>query len=119
MPRACKRCGRCCENITLLHGRKGITEVMAEAVRLNQQERVEGFQFMLDSWKWKKRLKGGQWHCECKWYVPPNNGNKANCLKRETRPPICKNYPYGKGAENDNCGYKKRKTKGEQVKCQT
>jgi len=102
MPRACKRCGKCCENIWL-----PVTE--KEARKIGAQDLLE-----IMVWTGEVHPEGKHYRATCKHYRPPNGKKKAACLIYDKRPKTCSLYPYGAPREQ-GCGYKGRKNDNKSI----
>ena len=111
MPQACNKCGKCCENITIVFSKRQIMNKLAKAVKEKREGDILEMSMMLRCFYWKYKRHDGQWVCSCIYYQSPAKGRKAKCLIHAGRPYICKNYPYGRAGIEKGCGYKGRKTK--------
>ena len=57
MPRSCKKCGKCCENITLVASKRQIMNRLAKAVKEKHEGDILEMSMLLRCLTWNRKRK--------------------------------------------------------------
>lgn len=107
MPRACKKCGKCCIRMVINTGPHRIKTQLKNAK--SEEERNE-LKKLIENIIFIEKEEKGRWWITCR-KLQLNKKGQFICTDYENRPDMCKKYPYGGKGTIKGCGYKGKKYK--------
>lgn len=93
----CARCGDCCENIWVRTSLERLAQWRADGSYDDRPEQVYNIDFMVRHWHPNPPREDGEVSFSCDQFDPVHR----LCLARDTRPPVCRDYPWYGAAPRD------------------
>ena|ERR1700691_4710462 len=93
----CARCGDCCENIWVRTSLERLAQWRADGSYDDRPEQVYNIDFMVRHWHPNPPREDGEVSFSCDQF----DSVHRLCLARDTRPPVCRDYPWYGGQPRD------------------